>query len=473
MANCKNIALQAFGVLLLCALFAPAMASQPVGQVTLVIGNGSKTSLNGQTAALRKGDALKEGDRIETGQGGHVHIRFVDGAQVSVRPLSRLAVESYRQDDSPTGGMRLKLETGTVRSVTGKWGEENHDRFRLNTPIAAIGIRGTDFMVRSEAERVRVTVQSGAIVMAPLDGALCQQSGLGVCNTPSAKRLSAEMGDVMLELRHRQSAPELIPLRDLLPSERLQNDPAPKQSSVGTNKTKDNTSSNVLDSNPNVLNTEKTANNNVALVPVVTPVPEDKKEIPVLPQPAVTPPVVTPPPAVEIKRTLTWAHMYPAWIGDNLSKGYAEVQAGKQATVGTLSGQYILLRDGGSDVDMRPVFASTQGKIAFSLDAGSASLLRNGAAERASITNGKLSVDFTNRTFDTSLSVFHDATGLVNIQSEGDINRYTGIMIGRNNDVNGSGRVVGALSTDGKEAGLAFDRQVDQGLISGITLWSR
>ena len=37
-----------------------------------------------------------------------------------------------------------------MRSITGQWGEAARDRFRLNTPIAAIGVRGTDFIVEQK-----------------------------------------------------------------------------------------------------------------------------------------------------------------------------------------------------------------------------------------------------------------------------------------------------------------------------------
>ena len=132
------------------------------------------------------------------------------------------------------------------------------------------------------------------------------------------------------------------------------------------------------------------------------------------------------------------------------------------------------MREEGETLDMRPLFSSGLGKVAFNLDSSHANLIKtNGVYEQAQVRDSALSVDFTSRTFDTSLSVFHDETGLVNINSKGEVNRFTGIMLGRNNDIKGNGRVVGALSLDGKEAGLTFERQVDQGLISGITLWSR
>ena len=48
-----------------------------------------------------------------------------------------------------------------MRSVTGQWGEASRDRFRLNTPIAAIGVKGTDFVVKVENGKTFASVLSG------------------------------------------------------------------------------------------------------------------------------------------------------------------------------------------------------------------------------------------------------------------------------------------------------------------------
>lgn len=460
MANRKSFAqiLTGMVVLLLCAQLAVASATPSIGQVTLVIGVGNRVAPDGQKTLLRKGDSLQEGDGIETGANGHVHVRFVDGALVSVRPGSRLAIEAYRKDENgPSGVIRFKLEAGTVRSVTGQWGEADHDRFRLNTPIAAIGIRGTDFVVQSEAERVRAVVQSGAIVMAPLDGAQCQQSGLGVCNTAAAIKLSAEMGDVMLELRHRQPAPELIPLRDLLPAERLKEGAAVKTGPGETKASVVQLENNVSD------NFTKVHSSMIASVvdavasrssPGATTSIDGGSQV-----------------QARLDSGLVWARMYPAWVGDSLSKGFSEVKEGRHVTVGSSTGQYLLLRSGSEAVDMRPVFAAGLGKIQFDLLSAQANLLRNGTVDAMQVKSGALVVDFSRRNFDASLAVSHDATGVVNMGAQGQVDRYTGIMLG--GDIKGDGRVTGALSTTGRDAALAFERQIDQGLVSGVTLWGR
>ena len=74
------------GIVALC-LSTATMASQVVGEVTLTIGK-SKIERSTQETEPQKGGSVQEGDVIRTSDNGHVHIRFIDGARISVRPNS-------------------------------------------------------------------------------------------------------------------------------------------------------------------------------------------------------------------------------------------------------------------------------------------------------------------------------------------------------------------------------------------------
>ena len=155
---------------LLAAALPLAAAAQEVlpiiGEATMVIGTAKLASVDGAARLVERGTPIRIGDRVETEAGGHVHVRFVDGGRLSVRPLSRLQVENYShsaQQPAQTA-IRFRLDEGVVRSITGSWGEAARDRFRLNTPVAAIGVKGTDFIVKSDAEKTSASVYTGAIV---------------------------------------------------------------------------------------------------------------------------------------------------------------------------------------------------------------------------------------------------------------------------------------------------------------------
>jgi len=182
-----------------------------VGRVTLAIGQAFAHNKKGEQRSLKRGDAVYVDETIETTAGGHVHLRFVDEGTVSLRPNSRLSIELYRYDklQPQNSAIRLNLEAGVVRSISGKATQAAHDRFRLNTPITAIGVLGTDFVVRAESEKMWAGVYSGAIAISPLNDQ-CAANGLGAC--AGATRLSETMGSVMIEFNGGREREKIVPL---------------------------------------------------------------------------------------------------------------------------------------------------------------------------------------------------------------------------------------------------------------------
>ena len=192
-----------------------SQAANSVGEVTLVIGEVNGTRTDGTSLPIKRGELIFAGDVLETADGGHVHVRFVDGALVSVRPASRLVVEQYEKSAGSRVGIKFKVEKGVVRSITGKWGQANPEKFRLNTPVAAIGVKGTDFVVKVDSDATQAAVFTGAITMSALTSE-CSQS-LGPCDNANTLTLAADMNGVMLQLAPKEnSSPTLAPAVDLL-----------------------------------------------------------------------------------------------------------------------------------------------------------------------------------------------------------------------------------------------------------------
>jgi len=172
------------GAVIVMALAMPARAAVEVGAVQLLLGKGvSALGADGQRRILRQGAAVFEGDLLETAAGTVAHLKMRDGAFISLRPGTRLRIACYHAE--PTPCIRLELKKGEIRERTGRIGERHKRRFRLNTPVAAIGIRGTDFVTRSEAGVTLIRVIAGEVVAAPFgDG--CDVKGVGPCASPWA-----------------------------------------------------------------------------------------------------------------------------------------------------------------------------------------------------------------------------------------------------------------------------------------------
>lgn len=208
-----------------------AAGTQSVGRVLFSIGAVSVTT---STTPLKKGDAIFVGQTISTGANGHVHIRFIDDAFVSVRPNARLTIEQYDYDSqNPLNNrVRFELTQGVARLITGKAGQAAKENFRLNTPVAAIGIRGTDFLVQAKPALTRVAVQQGAIIIAPFSDD-CAKSAAGPCGGADARELLGSLAGKYLEVKGAATPILVMPPNGRMPFEL----PRPEEPKVNVNGT--------------------------------------------------------------------------------------------------------------------------------------------------------------------------------------------------------------------------------------------
>ena len=183
-------------------------SARSVGEVSLVLGR-AYLERDEARVLIEAGAKVHVGDRVFTEAGGHVHVRFVDDALVSVRPSSTLDVVRYDYDASKpeNSAVKFELSEGVARAISGEAAKSARERFRMNTPIAAIGVRGTDFVVSANSRSTRALVNEGAIVMAPYSSE-CSSEALGPCAV-DAVELSQNSLQV-LELGSGNPAPRLV-----------------------------------------------------------------------------------------------------------------------------------------------------------------------------------------------------------------------------------------------------------------------
>lgn len=189
-----------------------AMAStgQLVGEVVFVTGSAQAHKDQSPSVDLHVGMPIFVGYTLATNAIGHLHIRTIDGAFLSLRSDSVVSIVQYNVDavNPAANQIRLDVQRGAVRSVTGKAGEANRPGFRMNTPVAAIGIRGTDFTVFTDAMSSSVSVRQGGVVVAPFSS-VCNRETLGACGGSQAVMLSAYDQQVVAEVNVTQAS--LVP----------------------------------------------------------------------------------------------------------------------------------------------------------------------------------------------------------------------------------------------------------------------
>jgi len=434
------------GLLLAASGLAFSADDGTVGWVSLAIGKAYRIRGDGQRQPIRRGDPIGGGDRIETLANGHVHIRFNDRGLVSVHPQSRLLIEQYlyNPEEPASSIVKLHLEHGVVRSISGKAAKAAHQRFRMNTPIAAIGVRDADFVVRADEHSLRAIVNEGVIVVAPFSDQ-CSAAALGPCAGNAVELRGGS--NQLLQLDHLQQMPQLVSMRDdIMPELMQQTDGNPEPVAAET---------------PAVPHSEKgdgkhTDRFNKTLV---TQAPGEHQGTP----PRTQTQMQTSKSPVELKsRQLLWGRWSDTTAAtDTLALSYSEAAAGRRVTVGNDQyGLYRIRQDSGR-VD------AGLGSLSYKLDAVQATFTGIDGNRRAvTLNNGSLEIDFTANRFRTSLDIRSSQMGTIGLETTGRL--LDGGYFTSRTDTQ---RVGGAVSLNGREAAYYFTRQLPEGRVDALTLW--
>lgn len=134
------------GLLLSLAPLSEAMAAAAV--VTHLSGTLSVEKAGGGIKLLSQNSEVEQGDTLTTEKGAYARLKFTDGGEVTLRPGTRLKIDSYAYDETAPAGdsFVFSLLKGGLRTVTGLVGKRgNQNAYRLNTATATIGIRGTRY----------------------------------------------------------------------------------------------------------------------------------------------------------------------------------------------------------------------------------------------------------------------------------------------------------------------------------------
>ncbi|MDT8404440.1 FecR domain-containing protein [Sulfuriflexus sp.] len=143
---------QVHNVIILGMLFAtlslasmPARAATSVGKVIVSIGHVIAVDAAGKERALKRRSKLFAGDTIRLAEESRLQARFIDNQLVALKQNTVFRIDEYefngKQDGSESAAMSLLK--GGMRSVTGAIGQLNKKNYKVKTPVATLGVRGT------------------------------------------------------------------------------------------------------------------------------------------------------------------------------------------------------------------------------------------------------------------------------------------------------------------------------------------
>lgn len=122
---------------------------QTAGRFVSVTGDVGVVGADGARRAADRGGDIREGDTIVTGPDALAQARMSDGALISVRADSEFKLErfSYKGREDRSASFVVSILKGGFRTITGLIAQVNRGGYRISTPAATIGVRGTHFEV--------------------------------------------------------------------------------------------------------------------------------------------------------------------------------------------------------------------------------------------------------------------------------------------------------------------------------------
>ena len=372
---------------------------QSIGKVVHILGEVQLFEQNAVLGTvgkmLQRGSDVYIGSQIITADRAQVGIRMIDGAVLKIAKNSNFSIQRYDYDpqNPEKSAVKFFLQKGELSSKTGAAGKAAKHQYRLNTPIAAIGIRGTEFIVKTDHQHTRVDVLSGGVIVSPFNQQ-CALSGSGPCGGSNAVELFADHRNASLILQRNAVRPRIVtpvipapaknvPASSSTTSTTLQNTETKAVTNVNTSST---TATVVAKSNASPPNTVASSSPDVS-----TSTPLAKGAAPKTAEPSVK-----------------WGRWNPDLASNKLAEGYELVAKNADyAIIRRANDNFVLPKTGTYQ------FTATRYE-AYVRD------VSKDEYTQAEIQNASLSVDFVDRNFKTEFDLLADNLN-THVQATGDL----------------------------------------------------
>jgi len=136
------------------ALSGNAFAQAVAGTVKTLLGT-AYVKRGAERIQVTKEMTLYSKDIIETLPSAFVGIMLSDQTRITAGANTTLNLAKYEfNPDTKKGGMQVNVAKGLVQVSSGVLGKTNRENVEFNTPVATVGIRGTNFVIDVGSDEV-------------------------------------------------------------------------------------------------------------------------------------------------------------------------------------------------------------------------------------------------------------------------------------------------------------------------------
>ncbi|MDC1311930.1 FecR domain-containing protein, partial [Burkholderiales bacterium] len=184
---------------LMCLVASQAIAADKIGAIAAVIGTVS-IERGGEIIEVKPGSAVYENDKILTGSSSRAQVLLMDQTAINIGQKAELVLDKFvfNGDDDEVA---LKVTKGTFRFISGKVATKAPEKVNVETPVATIGVRGTEFIGQIGATDTTVALLNGRIEVAnDISTQFVTNPGFGVTIDPTSGVISTPVKIPQAEL---------------------------------------------------------------------------------------------------------------------------------------------------------------------------------------------------------------------------------------------------------------------------------
>ena len=160
----RQLAYQVCYVIAAVAVFGGSARAAGIATVTDVVNEGYRTPPGHEEQAAKRADELVQDEALRTDDESSIAVKFVDGSELSVEAESELILSDYVFDGAASKGL-INLNDGLFHFTSNGRDDQG---VKLRTPVATIGVRGTEFLVHVDGDDATIIdVLSGTVEAAP------------------------------------------------------------------------------------------------------------------------------------------------------------------------------------------------------------------------------------------------------------------------------------------------------------------
>ncbi|WP_316233997.1 FecR domain-containing protein [Bradyrhizobium sp. SZCCHNR1098] len=136
-----------------------ASADGRIGEAVLVQKDVLRVA-GASSSPISVGDGVVRNETVRTGNDSAARLVMIDSTNLSLGANATLTLDrTVFNDETSYRDIAIRLGTGAFRFVTG---HSEKTAYKINTPLATIGVRGTILDIRSQRGQTMVVLQEGA-----------------------------------------------------------------------------------------------------------------------------------------------------------------------------------------------------------------------------------------------------------------------------------------------------------------------